>query len=183
MRSGNTNWQLSPYIMGLMQIERGIEKTPHGYRVSVRVRGTLHQQRFKGTATVDEMRRWRERRKRHDKWAALGRASSKLRRAPDGWCYLYAIRNGEYVKFGVAVDPVDRCQTLQTGCPTAMTLVAAVPCHAHLERLVHRRFEAHRAHREWFRLHDEVADFIEALNGGANPVALLWDVTTSAPES
>lgn len=161
-----------------MRIEKGIYDTPHGYRVAVRVRTKLHSKRFKKTASFEEMRRWRTRMKQRDPWPKLGWAEKKkLSRAPEGWCYLYAIRSGDYVKFGRAVDPHGRLADLQCASPIPLQLMAAVPVHGHAEMLAHRKFDHARAHGEWFRLEHDIVEFIVALNDGKNPVALLWDAT------
>jgi hypothetical protein len=163
-------------------IERGIAKTPHGYRVSVRVQGQQHRQRFPATATLEQMRRWRERRQQKERWGHLRKLpnAKKFRRGPDGFCYLYALRVGEFVKFGRAIDPAERVEELQNAHPERLVLLAAVPAHAHVETLVHARFECHRVSGEWYRLTDEIVEFIDALNDGKNPIALLWDVTLAS---
>ncbi len=98
----------------------------------------------------------------------------QLPRSLDGWCYVYFVRAGEHVKIGRAVDVAQRVRELQVGHPHPLALVVSVPAHAALELAIHRRFQHLRTQGEWFRIDDDLVAFIQALQRGANPIALLW---------
>lgn len=80
--------------------------------------------------------------------------------------YVYVVRSEELdrYKIGFSIsDPKYRVAALQTGCPTQLTLVAAIPnCSPAIERELHRRFEPSRLHGEWFSGTPELMAFIEA---------------------
>lgn len=121
---------------------------------------------------------WRARAREIAKWEHLGRTRRipRLTRNIDSWCYLYFIRRGDLVKIGRAVDPVDRLDELQSANPDRLTLLAAAPAHANLEKVVHGHFADCRiGSGEWFRLNPALADFIQRVRNGENPVALVWD--------
>lgn len=42
------------------RLDRGIWKTPYGFRIALRIRGQLHRKRFPPTYTLDALRRWRD---------------------------------------------------------------------------------------------------------------------------
>lgn len=115
--------------------------------------------------------------------AAVARANGQLRstvlkplrRSPDGWCYVYIIRQGELVKIGRAVDVNKRLKTLQTGNGRGFQVLATIPAHAVIEAAIQSRFAHLREHGEWFRLDPDLSTFIERAQQGANPIALLWE--------
>jgi hypothetical protein len=167
-------------LMGTIEhgkIEKGIRKERGGYVAYTRVQGTLHRKWFRGDATLLEMRGWRLRQKKDRRWTHIERVRNipKMQRNVNGWCYLYAVRAGEFVKFGRAVDPVDRLEELQSGHPERLLLLAAVPIHANFERVVHEHFRDKSAGGEWFRLDKDLEEFIARLKNGENPVAVLWN--------
>jgi hypothetical protein len=71
------------------------------------------------------------------------------RRTPPQLVYVIAAPDGTS-KIGIAGDPEKRLRELQTGSPVLLTLVGAMPGGLALERLLHRRWAAHRIHGEWF---------------------------------
>ena len=157
-------------------IEKGIRRDRFGFEAHVMGAGRRQHRRFPATAHLREIRRWREE-AREDMLAdakvhALN--TPKLPRSPNGWCYLYFARAGDAVKIGVAVEPESRLRNLRSGHHQEIILLAAIPAHAALERAVHERFANLRLEGEWFRLSDELAEFIHQVRDGRNPVALLW---------
>jgi hypothetical protein len=65
--------------------------------------------------------------------------------------YVYVLRAPDGTsKIGIAGDPAQRLRDLQTGSPVVLKLVGVMPGGLSLERLLHRRFAAHRLHGEWF---------------------------------
>ena len=106
-----------------------------------------------------------------------------LRRSPSGWCYVYIVQQGALVKIGRAVDVNERLRTLQTGNGRGFQVLATIPAHAAIEVAIQARFKHLREQGEWFRLDPDLAAFIERVQQGANPIALLWDdgTTGSSP--
>jgi hypothetical protein len=98
-----------------------------------------------------------------------------LRRSPDGWCYVYFIQQGALVKIGRAVDVDKRLRALQIGNARGFRVLATIPAHAVIEGAIHARFAHLREQGEWFRLDANLTAFIERLQQGVNPIALLWD--------
>lgn len=129
------------------------------------------------------MRLWRGQ-KRAEVKGAFGAAKSytrtfaahskPIRRCTDGWCYIYVIQDGDLVKIGKAIHPIERLRNLQTAHSRQLTLVAAIPAHAALERAIHNRFAHLRAESEWFRLDESLERFIDDMKAGKNPVPLVW---------
>lgn len=98
-----------------------------------------------------------------------------LRRSPEGWCYIYIIQQGELAKIGRTVDLDKRLKALQIGNGRGFQVRAAIPAHAAIEGAIHSRFAHLKEQGEWFRLAPDLERFIERLQQGANPIALLWD--------
>jgi hypothetical protein len=90
-----------------------------------------------------------------------------------GWCYLYFVQRSNLVKIGKTTNVARRLETFRTANHEPLTLLSAVPAHADLEAAVHRRFAEVKRTGEWFEMCDDLQAFIDALNRGVNPVALL----------
>jgi hypothetical protein len=76
--------------------------------------------------------------------------------------YVYVLRAPDGTsKIGIAGDPAQRLRELQTGSPVILRLVGTIPGGLALERLLHRRFAAHRLHGEFFS--PAIADELDAL--------------------
>lgn len=73
---------------------------------------------------------------------------------------VYFVRAGDLVKIGFTADLDARLASIATHAPAPPVVLLTVPGTVLDERAYHDRFEAHRAHREWFRLEGELADFI-----------------------
>ena len=69
---------------------------------------------------------------------------------------VYAIRSGDFVKFGISKNPKDRLDYLQTGNPIRLQLVGSVRGGRRLEKKIHKYLASHRASGEWFKI-DEVS--------------------------
>lgn len=81
---------------------------------------------------------------------------------------VYFISDGEHVKIGVAHDPTERLQALQTANPKDLELLTTVEFEskgeAHsAEKMLHRRLAGHHIRGEWFRL--DVPKILAALCG------------------
>lgn len=89
-------------------------------------------------------------------WARGGKTR---RRKPPGFVY-FAEVNGS-VKIGFAVNVRTRLSSLQTASRAPLRLLGTVPGSAEVESFLHWQFRALRERGEWFRLADELRDFIE----------------------
>jgi hypothetical protein len=74
--------------------------------------------------------------------------------------YVYFISDGERVKIGRSVNIESRLNALQTSTAVPLKLLAAIPGGGR-ERELHRRFAHLRIRGEWFRLGDDLRQFIE----------------------
>ena len=76
-------------------------------------------------------------------------------------CYVYLIvcnpkLSRPYVKVGMANNPQERIDTLQTGNPHELRMLACIPCKdrneaKHLESFMHKKLCASRVRGEWFK--------------------------------
>lgn len=159
------------------RVEHGIRKDSSGYEVYVKVGVQQVAKRFKKNTAIHHMRQWREHMRQTLK---LNRIlppvkAKELPRAPIGWCYIYFIRSENFVKIGKTRNPAGRFVTLQSAHHCELFLIAAVPAHRSIETALHQRFAHLRQNGEWFRMADELVEFIDLVKTGVNPFALLWD--------
>jgi hypothetical protein len=163
---------------------RGIRQDRHGLEAYVKIQGHQFSKRFPRDTPFSQIQLWRAQKRAEGDGIlkaapqfvrALKKHTAPLPRSSNGWCYIYFALAGELVKIGRAIDPLERCRNMQTANGLTLELVCAVPAHASLEPAVHQRF-AHlrQGGSEWFLLDDTLAAFIEELQTGINPVALLW---------
>jgi hypothetical protein len=78
--------------------------------------------------------------------------------------YLYFIRCGDAVKIGISSDPNARIETLATGAPGKLFLLAKFSNLGARENECHKRLNHLHIHREWFRYTNEVDDLIKELS-------------------
>ncbi len=173
-----------------VRIARGIRADRYGFDVYVKINRQQFSKRFPPNTPVSTMELWRSKKKAEAKGLIpMGRFSrvfkaysAPLRRSVDGWCYVYFIQDGDMVKIGRAIDPMERLRNLQTAHSRELTLIAAVAAHADLERAVHARFQHCRNEStEWFRLEPDLEAFIDEMNQGKNPVPLVWGRVARVP--
>jgi hypothetical protein len=84
---------------------------------------------------------------------------------PNAQAFLYAIRAGQYVKFGVSRFIEERIANMQIGCPEPMELLGKVQADGLIESLVHQALKADLFRSEWFYYRGrsrEIADLIAA---------------------
>ena len=93
----------------------------------------------------------------------------------DGWCYIYFVQRGHSVKIGKTTNLHKRLEAIRTASNEPVTLLASTVGHSSLERAIHQRFKALNESGEWFKVSDEMRAFIDAVNRGVNPVALLFE--------
>lgn len=70
--------------------------------------------------------------------------------------FIKCINRDGYIKIGVAKEVQSRLDTMQTGCPYKLELLAAIKCVSRkqayeLEGKLHRLFKAKHIRGEWFR--------------------------------
>jgi hypothetical protein len=167
------------------RIREGVYADSWGIAATVKVGRIQRERRFPHDAPAALIMRWRAQARaelegeRADAPAPIrtlpGEDWKRLEPSPDGWCYVYFVRAGEWVKIGRAVDVRQRFRGLQTAHPHELTLLLSIPAHAALEPAIHARFAHLERRGEWFRLEDDLLAFIQAVQQGANPVALLFD--------
>lgn len=68
------------------------------------------------------------------------------------------------IKIGVAVNPIIRLNTLQTGNPAKLSILATVRGGMRQERIYHKQFAATRLQGEWFERTPELLAEIEWLS-------------------
>lgn len=76
-------------------------------------------------------------------------------------CYVYLIacnpnKSRPFVKIGMTNDPQSRIDTLQTGNPYELRMLACIPCKdrneaRHLESFMHKKLQTSRVRGEWFK--------------------------------
>lgn len=100
----------------------------------------------------------------HSPDALFRRRETPVREQKPGFVYFIGGEVGA-VKIGFAVSPKSRLGDLQCGSPIKLEILATVAGMPRDERDYHKRFAAHRLHREWFERVPEILAEIERLNG------------------
>jgi hypothetical protein len=77
--------------------------------------------------------------------------------------HIYAISDGEAVKFGFTWNLSARMRGLQNATPRKLLLLADVFADAMTERAIHWHLSECRIHGEWFRLCDESRHVIDLM--------------------
>lgn len=96
--------------------------------------------------------------------AALATYQDKAALALVGNCTnLYAIKAGDFVKFGVAFDVMSRLSNLQTGCPLEMKLIGYVEAVPWAESAVHSYAQEEHVRGEWFRYAGRAQEISEVI--------------------
>jgi predicted GIY-YIG superfamily endonuclease len=80
--------------------------------------------------------------------------------------YVYFIQNEftKNIKIGYAVNVERRLRDLQTGNEFYLSLIKKVPGSYASEQLIHKKFQAYRLEREWFKPGIELQKFLLSLN-------------------
>lgn len=82
------------------------------------------------------------------------------------WPRIYFIKQGDFVKIGVSRDIDNRIKALQTGSPDELELLADEYGDEITERWLHELFSNQWHRGEWFRLDDEIINYINCLKQG-----------------
>jgi hypothetical protein len=82
---------------------------------------------------------------------------------------IYFVQGGSYVKIGVTKGPLlRRLKNLATASPHKLSVLATIEnAPITYEATLHDRFAADRVNGEWFEYSDQIAKFIEDLQGAA----------------
>jgi hypothetical protein len=73
------------------------------------------------------------------------------------------------VTYGVLGRAFTRLGTMQSGCPLKLELAVVIDGDSADERAFHQQFADARIHGEWFRLTDELRDFISRYDPPVKP--------------
>lgn len=86
---------------------------------------------------------------------ATRRSGKRLRkrrdRRTDNKVFIYAMRGGDFIKFGKAINVQQRLKELQTGCPWKLEILGFCEAGATLEGIIHSHLRQDREQGEWFR--------------------------------
>lgn len=79
----------------------------------------------------------------------------------ESWVYFIESKGSSLIKIGYSITPEKRLKDLQTSSPEALQLLGTIPGGKAEEAELHKKFERHREHGEWFRKGPELATFID----------------------
>lgn len=99
-----------------------------------------------------------------DDGAPIGPVPTLPERRSQRFVYFIMSLETERVKIGMAADPIERLCALQTACPEELGLLGWIVTHeakTH-EAELHAKFQKDHVRGEWFKLTNELMDFIEA---------------------
>ncbi len=157
-----------------------ITERENGYLCRVVAEGRRYAKYFPKPVSMRRMRDWiegtKESRKR-DRYMRELRTILDHKAIPkndDGWCYVYIAECQGQVKIGRTTNLQQRFREIGSTSPEGLQLLVAMPAHANLEKLLHRRFEKNLTHHEWFTLDDDLRGFIQAVKAGRCPLTLLF---------
>jgi hypothetical protein len=91
----------------------------------------------------------------------LAKNRSRARRGQRGpRTFIYFVQAGDFVKIGQSKEWKQRLRFLQTGMPHEITPILVFADRPVLEKKLHSRFKADRVRGEWFRLSQQIIDYI-----------------------
>lgn len=80
--------------------------------------------------------------------------------------YVYFLKADKFIKIGKSSgSPHSRINSLQTGCPFPIMLIAFIEGGLEKESELHKKFDQYRVHGEWFLGTGELLEFIYSLDG------------------
>lgn len=95
--------------------------------------------------------------------------------------HIYAIREGDAVKIGLARKPAERVRQLQIGNPRPLLLYATAPATLALEQHLHGVLAAEHRRGEWFDVNDRVltvCSFIASMGEQCDDLAATGESPT-----
>lgn len=104
------------------------------------------------------------------KWkkTAFGRTALGMPDTKNTGDIVYFLRAGDFIKIGKATGtPDSRISQLKTGCPFPIEVAATMIGGYDVERSLHKRFAAIRAHGEWFHAASDLLEFISSIGAEA----------------
>ena|SRR3990167_5987570 len=94
--------------------------------------------------------------------------------------YVISATSTEFVKIGLARNPITRMRELQTAQPTLLVLLASADWPNISERRIHAVLRKHRTRGEWFTMNDDIGRLIKHMQAGdRGPKA--WLTTLASP--
>ena len=79
-----------------------------------------------------------------------------------GCVYIIGNRDRGLCKIGFSMSPMKRMETLQTGCPFELSMLARFENRGRsFERLLHERAQPYHERGEWFRIEGRLKDFLD----------------------
>lgn len=81
---------------------------------------------------------------------------------------VYFVVHGDYVKIGFSCRVRERISSIQIGFPEPLFIALVMFGGRDTEAALHERFASHRASGEWFKLSDEIREYV-LTNGGSLP--------------
>jgi hypothetical protein len=167
-------------ILNRRKVAPGIRRDQYGFEAYVKVAGKQVSKRFEPDTSLRRIEYWRQSQIREvlDERIAPRRIPP-TRKSLAGWCYVYVARAGEYLKIGRAIDVAERLRNMQAGQAERIQLLVAIPSHSALEAAIHERFANARHRGEWFLPTTELMDFVKAMQQEQNPVAWLFEHSSS----
>ena len=93
--------------------------------------------------------------------------------------YVISAVGTEYVKIGIAKNPIKRMNDLQIGVPMLLVLIAVADWPHAMEKRIHRVLADHRVRGEWFANCDKIASMINHMQRGVS--ADIWIATLLPP--
>lgn len=89
------------------------------------------------------------------------RVASEAKTQNESWVYFIESKDSGLVKIGYSKRPKDRFNAIKTMSPEHLNLIGVIPGGKSEEAELHKKFERHREHGEWFRKVPELATFID----------------------
>lgn len=92
--------------------------------------------------------------------------------------WVYFVQGGPeaLIKIGTSTDVATRVRGLQNSCPVPIRLLAVMPGGQRTEAALHRRWQAHRTHGEWFYPAASILEFIDPFTRDVDVVELAASV-------
>lgn len=76
---------------------------------------------------------------------------------------IYFIRNGEYIKIGVADNPWSRLTSFQIGNPSELELLAVAPGSFEEESVYHNMLHRYHKRGEWYQATEPVLELVQSV--------------------
>jgi len=92
--------------------------------------------------------------------ARIAKDIAKNEKRDEGGGYIYFIEGAGLIKIGYSIDPEMRMKGLAVASPVPLVSLGYIPGSRALERRLHKKFTAIRAHGEWFEATDELRQYI-----------------------